>query len=170
MIEDYDKWNGLKKSLSQNEKLISFKDRDIFYMNIPVFGEYLMSALLEPIILPKLPASDFVHPENYPEWEEKYHIQLQFNGTGRAYLSTIRELVMLNPEKEYQELRETGLPIMLRWGAADQTIGHNQIEVLQQILPEMDVRIVEEAGHLVHFECSDEVNSELIDYLDRIIR
>jgi len=143
---------------------------DIFYMNVPVFGEYLMSAVLEPIILPKLQTSDFVHPENYPDWEEKYRVQLQFKGTGRALLSTIRELVKLNPEQEYQKLRETGLPVMLIWGAADQTIGHDQINVLQQILPEMDVRIVEDAGHLVHFERSDEVNSELIDYLDRIIR
>ena len=34
MIEDFDKWNDLKKSLSKKEKLISFKDRDIFYMNM----------------------------------------------------------------------------------------------------------------------------------------
>ncbi len=34
MIEKYNKWNDLKKSLSKKEKLISFKDRDIFYMNM----------------------------------------------------------------------------------------------------------------------------------------
>ena len=34
MIENLDKWNGLKKQLSKKEKLISFKDRDIFYMNM----------------------------------------------------------------------------------------------------------------------------------------
>ncbi len=143
---------------------------DIFYMNIPVFGEYLMSAVLEPIILPKLQASDFMHPESYPDWEEKYRVQMQFKGTGRALLSTIRELVKMNPEVEYQSLQGTGLPVLLVWGQADQTIGHDQIEVLQQILPEMDVRIVEDAGHLVHYEKSEEVNPELIDFLDRITK
>jgi mRNA interferase MazF len=34
MIENLDKWNGVKKQLSKKEKLISFKDRDIFYMNM----------------------------------------------------------------------------------------------------------------------------------------
>jgi pimeloyl-ACP methyl ester carboxylesterase len=143
---------------------------DIFYMNIPVFGEYLMSAVLEPIILPKLQASDFMHPESYPDWEEKYRVQMQFKGTGRALLSTIRELVKINPEVEYQSLQGTGLPVLLVWGQADQTISHDQIEVLQQILPEMDVRIVEDAGHLVHYERSEEVNPELIDFLDRLTK
>ena len=59
---------------------------------------------------------------------------------------------------------------MLIWGKEDQTIGPDQIEVLQRILPEMDTRSVEDAGHLVHYEKSDEVNSELIDYLNRILR
>ena len=107
---------------------------------------------------------------NYPDWEEKYRVQMQFKGTGRALLSTIRELVKINPEEEYQSLQGTGLPVLLIWGQADQTIGHDQIEVLQQILSEMDVRIVEDAGHLVHYERPEEVNPELIDFLDRITK
>ncbi len=59
---------------------------------------------------------------------------------------------------------------MLIWGTADQTIGHNQIEVLQQILPELETRFVDDAGHLVHYEMPDDVNPELIEYLNRIAR
>ncbi len=143
---------------------------DIFPLNIPLVGEYLMSAVMEPFILPKLQANDFIYPENFPEWEAKYREQLQFKGTGRALLSTIRELVKLDPELEYQELRKTSLPVLLIWGTADQTIGRDQIDVLQQILPEMNIRIVEDAGHLVHYEFSDEVNSEIFEYLDQIGR
>ena len=68
----------------------------IFPLNIPGGGEYVMSAVMEPIILPKLQVNDFVDPEKFPEWEAKYRVQLQFKGTGRAFLSTIRELVKLN--------------------------------------------------------------------------
>lgn len=150
--------------------VIQVTNKEIFPLNIPWVGEYLMSAVMEPYILPKLQASDFMHPENFPEWEAKYRVQMQFRGTGRAFLSTIRELVKLNPEVEYQALQGTGLPVMLIWGQADQTIGQGQIEVLQRILPEMDIRIVEDAGHLLHYERSNEVNSELIDYLNRIPR
>jgi len=143
---------------------------DIFPMNVPGIGEYLMSAVMEPFILPNLQANDFMYPENFPEWESKYRVQMQFKGTGRALLSTIRELVKMNPEMEYQSLQGTKLPVLLIWGQADQTIGHDQIEILQQILPEMDIRIVEDAGHLVHYERSEKVNPELIDFLDRITK
>ena len=143
-------------------------NRDIFPMNIPGVGEYLMSAVMEPYILPKLQAGDFTNPDNFPEWESKYREQMQFQGTGRALLPTIRELGKLNPEVEYQALQRTELPVMLIWGDADQTIGPDQIEVLQQILPELAIRIVEDGGHLVHYESSDKVNSELIDFLDQI--
>lgn len=145
-------------------------NRDIFPMNIPGVGEYLMSAVMEPYILPKLQAGDFTHPENFPDWEAKYRVQMQFKGTGRALLSTIRELVKLNPELEYQALQRTYLPVMLIWGDADQTIGTDQIDVLQQIMPELEIRIVEDGGHLVHYENSAKVNSELIDFLERIPR
>ena len=143
---------------------------DVFPLNLPGVGEYLMSAVMEPIILPKLQPDDFAHPENFPDWEAKYRVQMQFKGTGRALLSTIRELVKLNPELEYQALQRTGLPIMLIWGEGDQSISYNQIEVLQQILPELKIRIVKDAGHLVHYERSGDVNPELVDYLDRISR
>jgi len=151
-------------------EVIQSTNRDIFPMNIPGVGEYLMSAVMEPYILPKLQSSDFVDPEKYPEWEAKYRVQMQFKGTGRALLSTIRELVKLNPEMEYQALQGTGLPVMLIWGDADQTIGPEQIDVLQQILPEMEIRIIEDYGHLVHYESSAKVNSELIEFLDRNLK
>jgi len=70
-------------------------NRVIFPLNLPGVGEYVMSAVMEPIILPKLQADDFAHPENFPGWEEKYREQLQFKETGRALLSTIREFVKL---------------------------------------------------------------------------
>lgn len=145
-------------------------NRVIFPLNLPGVGDYIMSAIMEPIILPKLQPNDFAHPENYPDWEEKFRVQLQYKGTGRALLSTIRELVKLNPELEYRALQETNLPVILFWGEGDQSVGRDQIEVLRQILPEMDVRIVQDAGHLVHYERSDEVNSGLIEYLDWISR
>lgn len=143
---------------------------DIFPMNIPLVGEYLMTTVMEPFVLPLLQANDFIAPDNFPEWEENYRVQLQFKGTGRALLSTIRELVRMDPELEYQVLKETSLPVLLIWGAADQTIGIEQIVVLEQILPEMDVRIIENGGHLVHFEYSEEVNLEIFEYLGKIDR
>ena len=139
---------------------------DIFPLNIPVLGEYLMGAVMEPFVLPKLQAADFVHPEEYPDWEAQYRVQLQFKGTGQALLSTIRNLTEHDLEEEYRELEETGIPLLLIWGEEDQTISWEHVEVLGQLMPKMLVEIVPEAGHLPHYEQSEVVNPLIITFLD----
>jgi len=141
---------------------------DIFPLNLPGVGEYLMATIMEPIVLPKLQVEDFYQPDNFPGWEDLYRVQLQYRGTGKALLSTIRQLVILDPEDEYRELEETDLPVLLVWGVNDQTIGEDQIEILKAILPEMEILQIEQAGHLVHYERPERVNPEIVEFLDRI--
>jgi pimeloyl-ACP methyl ester carboxylesterase len=138
---------------------------DVFPLNIPLVGEYLMGAVMEPFVLPKLQAADFVNPEKYPDWEEKYRIQLQYKGTGRALLSTIRNLTEHDPQEEYRALEKTGIPALLIWGKEDQTIGWEQIEVLSDLLPDIQVEIIPGAGHLPHYEKPGIVNPVLFDFL-----
>ena len=140
--------------------------KDIFPMNLPGVGEYLMAAVMEPILLPRMQTSDFYQPENFPDWEERYRVQLQYQGTGRALLSTIRNLVKLESELEYQKLQETKLPVLLIWGSEDQSISEENIQVLQGLLPDMQVQIIEKAGHISHFERPEIVNPILLEFID----
>ncbi|NOQ38678.1 MAG: alpha/beta fold hydrolase [Anaerolineales bacterium] len=140
--------------------------KDIFPMNLPGVGEYLMAVYMEPIYLPKWQGSDFSQPENFPDWEERYRVQLQYQGTGRALLSTIRNLVELNAELDYQKLSETKLPVLLIWGSEDQTISEENMQVLQELLPDMQVQIIEKGGHLAHYEFSEIGNPILLEFID----
>ena len=142
---------------------------DVLPLNIPLVGEYVMAAIMEPFVLPGLQLEDFIRPENFPQWTEMYREQLQFKGTGRALLSTIRQLVKMDSEAEYQLLNESGIPVLLLWGNADQSVDAVQIETLQQILPGMDARIFPGAGHLLHYEIPDKVNPIIAEFLDFII-
>ena len=139
---------------------------DIFPMNIPLVGEYMMRAIMEPYLLPKLQAADFLHPERYPDWEDRYRIQLQYQGTGDALLSTIRNLTENDPEEEYSALNKTGIPVLLIWGEEDQTIGWEQVEVLGKLLPELQIETVQAAGHLPHYEKAEVVNPLIISFLE----
>ncbi len=143
---------------------------EIFPLNLPLVGEYLMSAVMEPLVLPGLQTADFLHPESYPDWEARYRVQLQYRGTGRALLSTIRHLTELDPAIEYQGLRETGLPVLLVWGKEDQTISAGDIETLQDLLPDLELLVVENAGHLPHIERADLINPRIIEFLQEITR
>ncbi|MEJ2447570.1 MAG: alpha/beta hydrolase [Anaerolineales bacterium] len=143
--------------------------KDIFPLNIPLVGEYLMTAVMEPIVLPKIQAADFVHPEKYPEWESKYRVQLQYRGTGRALLSTIRNLTDLDPADKYRQLQETDLPVLLIWGREDGTIGSDQIALLEELIPGIQIFIIEGVGHLPQLEGADQVNERLLRFLGDVI-
>jgi len=140
--------------------------KDIFPLNLPGVGEYLMAVYMEPIYLPKWQGSDFSQPERFPDWEERYRVQLQYRGTGRALLSTIRNLADLESELEYKKLNETELPVLLIWGREDQTISWENMQVLQGLLPDMQVQIIEKAGHISHYEFPEIVNPILLEYLN----
>jgi pimeloyl-ACP methyl ester carboxylesterase len=140
--------------------------KDIFPMNLPGVGEYVMAVYMEPIYLPKWQGSDFSHPEKFPDWEERYRVQFQYKGIGRALLSTIRNLVKLDSELEYQKLNELELPVLLIWGSEDQTISGENIQVLQGLLPDMQVQIIENAGHLGHYEFPEIVNPILFEFIN----
>lgn len=139
---------------------------DIFPLNVPLLGEFLMGAVMEPFVLPRLQAADFVHPERYPDWEAQYRVQLQYKGTGKALLSTIRNLTEQDPEEEYQALEETGIPLLLIWGEEDQTISRDHIEILGQLMPKMQVEVVPDAGHLPHYEQDEIVDPLIINFLN----
>ncbi len=141
---------------------------DIFPLNVPGIGEYLMAAVMEPYLLPRLQMNDFFAPDQFPEWEQRYKVQMQYEGTGRALLATIRELIELDPVQIYQAVQAAGTPVLLVWGQEDQTIGEEQIQLLRGILPEMEHVFVEKAGHLVHYERAEEVNPLLADFLGQI--
>lgn len=145
-------------------EVVQTTSSDIFPMNLPVLGEYLMTAIMEPIVLPKLQADDFFHPENFPEWEDRYRIQFQYRGTGKALLSTIRHLVSLDPVQEYKLVEKTGLPVMLIWGIEDQTISKSHIDILKEILPRLEVLELINAGHLPQLEYPNIVNTTLITF------
>jgi pimeloyl-ACP methyl ester carboxylesterase len=138
---------------------------DIFPMNLPGVGEYIMGVYMAPSLLPKSQPKDFYQPERFPDWEAKYRLQMEYKGFKRAILSTIRHMVELDALAEYEQLGESGMPVLLLWGREDQTVSTADIETLQQAIPGAEFHPVERAGHLPHYEQAEVVNPLLIDFL-----
>ena len=149
-------------------EVVQVTRQQIFPMNLPGVGEYIMAVVMEPILLPRMQSSDFFHPEKFPEWQELYQVQLQYRGTGRALLSTIRKLIELDSETEYRLLNDTGLPFLLIWGQEDQTISADHIRILRNHLPEIEFILIPDAGHIPHYERPDLVNAVLLEFLEGV--
>ncbi len=141
---------------------------DIFPMNLPLVGEYIMSVYMTPYMLPKSQPNDFYRPERFPDWEAKYRDQMGYVGFKRAILSSIRDMVGLYPLVDYRALGKRDLPAMLIWGEEDRTISAAEIDLVQEAIPQAEFHPIAEAGHLSHYEQAGAVNPLLIAFLNRV--
>jgi pimeloyl-ACP methyl ester carboxylesterase len=141
---------------------------DIFPMNVPLLGEYIMSVYMAPHMLPESQPDDFYHPERFPDWETKYRDQLEYAGFKRAILASIRGMVGISPLADYQALGKRDLPTMLIWGEGDRTISAAQIDLVREAILQAEFHSIPEAGHLSHYEQAEIVNPLLIEFLKRL--
>ena len=139
------------------------KSSDILPMGISLIGEYFARVALVPHILPASQPKDLHRPQNFPDFEDRYREQLQYKGFTRAILSSIRHLPQLNPLAEYQAAAGKDIPIQVIWGRHDKTIPYSDIEMLSDTI-EVDLHIIEDAGHIPHFERPGNVNPILVNF------
>jgi len=141
--------------------------KEIFPLNIPFIGEYLMAVYVEPITLPNVQEHDFFIPKKYPDWKDRYLIQTRYKGFRKAILSSIRCMVGQNVIQEFEGIGKQGYPVSLFWGKEDQTILAKEIDNVKNVIPDLEFYFIEEAAHLVHYEKSEIVNPLMIDFLMR---
>jgi pimeloyl-ACP methyl ester carboxylesterase len=138
---------------------------DIFPMNIPLVGEYVTGVYIVPFMLPHTQSEDFYRPDRFPDWEEQYHLQMQYKGFKRAILSSIRNTVNIDAASEYSAVGQRNIPILLIWGRDDQVISATEIDIVRELIPRVEFYTIDNAGHLPHYEQPDIVNPILADFL-----
>ena len=149
-------------------QVASVSTREIFPLNVPLVGEYIMAVYMVPSMLPKSQSNDFYRPERFPDWEARYRVQMEYQGFQRALLSTIRNMIHMDPLAEYESLGTQSIPVMLVWGREDQTVSATDIQALRNAIPAAEFHPVDEAGHLPHYEQAGVVNPLLIEFLKRL--
>lgn len=139
--------------------------RSIFPLNVPLLGEYIMSAYMAPFLLPKSQAGDFYRPERFPGWEARYREQMKYRGFRRAILSTLRHTAVIDAIPGYAAVGKGGLPVLLLWGKEDTTMKAVNIAKVREALPAVSFHPIDEAGHMPHYERPETVNPILIAFL-----
>jgi len=139
-------------------------EEDISLLTLPLIGEYLANVYL----LPRLAAgqaSDFQEKERFPNWESRFREQMQYHGFRRAILSTVREWINADTLGEYEILGKSAVPVQLFWGRDDQTVPLEFSNKLQELVPQSKLIVIDNAGHIPHFERPGIFNPLLLDYL-----
>lgn len=137
----------------------------IFPLNIPVIGEYIMDIALAPFILPRSQADDFYRPDRFPGWEDRYRDQMRYRGFKKALLSTIRSMAGINALPWYKAIGASKISVLFLRGEADKSIPATEMEQFRQAVPQAELHIIKEAGHLPQYEQPGTVNPLLIRFL-----
>ena len=135
-----------------------------FLFRIPLLGP----ALWQAIAMPGMAAGqlgDFVEPSKWPDWADRYRVQMQYRGFGRALLRTRGARGDVPYDSLYFRVGALGTPTLLLWGKEDQTVRIEFADSVRRAIPQAQFHAIDHAGHLPHMERGDVVNPLLIGFL-----
>jgi pimeloyl-ACP methyl ester carboxylesterase len=95
---------------------------------------------------------DFLHPERFPDWADRYRVQMQYRGFRRARLS---ELVVNAAVDQSEELERVGAHprrVLVIWGKQDPSVPFEASGPLLDTMPRARLVAVEDSGHLPQWE------------------
>jgi len=141
-----------------------YTPHDISLLRYPVIGEFIAYIFKIPHF-PKRQMTDFFRPEKFPEWPGRYMEQMKYRGFRRAILSTCRNFLSVDPRPYYESLKEHNKKVLLIWGREDKVTPINDGEKLKSVLSS-EYLVIDEAGHLPHYETPEIVNNAIISFFN----
>ena len=113
-------------------------------------------------------AKDLFDPKLVEHFQSQYRVQMQYRGFLRAILSTMRSGMLESFIGTYRRVGNTGKPVLLFWGRDDQTVPFEHSHDLCAALPQAEFRVIENCGHIPHYEKPAEFNPILLEFLKRV--
>jgi pimeloyl-ACP methyl ester carboxylesterase len=130
---------------------------------IPGVGEFLVTVAAPALAKGQL--DDFLHPERYPDWVERYEVQMQYKGFRRSMLATMRGDVFKRPANSFTALAQSRIPMLILWGRADRTVPYSLSDTVRAAFPRAEFHAIDGAAHLPQIEQATLVNSMLLSFL-----
>ena len=80
-------------------------------------------------------------------------------------MSSIRN-GLIDPVLEiYERVGKMAKPVLLFWGRGDRTVPVQHSQLLRAAVPNLEFHVIENCGHLPHYEKPDQVNPILLEFL-----
>jgi len=107
---------------------------------------------------------DLKYPEHFPDWVDRYKVQMQFKGFRHALISTIMHFPGDTIINNYEKLDHLHKSVLLIWGKEDQTVPYTFSDSLKQKL-HVKFFPVDDTRHLPYLEKPSIVNTLIISFL-----
>ncbi|MBY0572600.1 MAG: alpha/beta hydrolase [Undibacterium sp.] len=136
-----------------------------WHRTVPGLGSYLFQ-------VDELPgkaegqSSDFLHPEQFPGWAERYRPQMTYIGFGRALRRSSLRLATADFEGIYTAIDKAEIPVLLVWGRQDKVVPIAGAENIKRFIPKLDFFEIDQSGHLPHMEQPAIFNARMLAFLE----
>lgn len=140
-------------------------------LNIPLVGELMLGALnlFGGRTLMESMLADFYQPtqEMRDHFTGRYSEQMKYRGFKRSLLSSLRTGMLDEDLQLFKRLGELNKPNLLIWGKEDPTVPVRYNETFRKLVPNTEFHLIEQAGHIPHYEKPETINPILIEFLNR---
>ncbi|MCP4724971.1 MAG: alpha/beta hydrolase, partial [bacterium] len=103
--------------------------------DLPAVGEFLTRTTYFPDMA-ESQLGDFYQPEKFPDWPDRFRVQMKYKGFQKAILSTIRNFFRGDFTEYYEKIGELGTETLLIYGTEDKTISSSTIEKIREKIPQ----------------------------------
>lgn len=135
-------------------------------LGVPVLGGYFWQVAAVPRLADGQMV-DFLHPERFPDWVERYRPQTHYRGFGRSLRRSLLAGGSMDFPRTYARIARAGTPVLLVWGKQDATVPISHAENVTRAIPTTEFFAVDSAGHLPHLEQAGAFNARLFEFLAR---
>lgn len=133
---------------------------------MPVVGRYLFEVMAAPGMADGQPG-DFLHPDAFPGWADRYRPQQRYRGFARALHRSRFELAQVDFEELHTRIARQGTPVLLLWGKQDAVIPIAQAEDVKRRIPSVEFVPIDSSGHLPQLEQAAVFNAAMLGFLSR---
>jgi len=133
-------------------------------VKIPVIGELLIGLVGNGSLVKGI-ASDFFNPELVEMFQERYKLQMQYEGFKQAILSSLRNGMLDTFLDIYVKISALKKPTLLFWGENDTTTPFKDHQTLLKLMPQIEFHPIKNCSHLPHYEKAEIVNPILKEFL-----
>jgi len=131
---------------------------------MPIVGEAIISLFRSDGILKNI-ASNLLDRELVGQFQDRYIAPMQYKGFKRSILSSIRNGLLDSFLMTYERVGKMDKSVLLFWGRNDPTVPFKHSDVLRAAMPNLEFHVIENCGHIPHYEKPEEVNPILLEFL-----
>jgi pimeloyl-ACP methyl ester carboxylesterase len=111
---------------------------------------------------------DFLHPERFPDWPDRYREQMRYRGFRRARLSELMANASVDQREEIARVGKHPRRVLVIWGKQDTQVPVEESAALLEAMPRARFTPIDDAGHLPQWEQPEIFNRTLIDFLREV--